>query len=455
MSLFPLFSSQSFRRFLWDGDLHQRPRWQRILVQGLRLGHAIARDLTQGHLNLRAMGLVYTTLLSLVPLLAVSFSVLKGFGVHNQVEPLLLNALAPLGEKSVEISRKIIEFVDNMKVGVLGSVGLAMLLYTVISLIQKIEEAFNYTWHVARVRSFAHRFSRYLSVLLVGPVLFFTALGLAASVRSNRYLQLVLTIEPMGTLFHEFSKLVPYFLLAATFAFVYVFVPNTRVRPRSALLGALVAATLWQSMGWIFAVFLVDSTRYTAIYSGLAIVVVFMIWVYIAWVILLVGASIAFYHQHPQYLAAPAREQPLSNRRKEGLALRLAAEVARRYYQGRAPWDAEALAKTLALPSANIQYLLDLLVAGGYLLATAGDPPGYVPARDPEGTDLHSLLEFVRRARNDRGETEEGPPDPVTAELERRIDQALAQALASLRLKDLVVGAEGTAKSPPGAREEA
>ena len=98
----------------------------------------------EGQLTLRAMSLVYTTILSLVPLLAISFSILKGFGVHNQVEPMLLNLLAPLGNKGVEITERIVGFVDNVKVGVLGSLGFVLLFYTVVSLMQKIERTFNY-----------------------------------------------------------------------------------------------------------------------------------------------------------------------------------------------------------------------------------------------------------------------------------------------------------------------
>ena len=226
---------------LWNQRLDRLPRWQARFVWLGRLIYALARDLTQGYLTLQAMSLVYTTLLSLVPLLAVSFSVLKGFGVHNQIEPVLLSALAPLGERGTEITRQIIGFVDNMQVGVLGSVGLALLIYTVIVLIQKIEEAFNYTWRVHRPRSFTQRFSRYLSVLLVGPVLFFSALGLTASVRSTAFVQMVMAIEPMGSLLEWAGRLVPFLMISLAFAFVYVFVPNTRVRLRSALIGALAA----------------------------------------------------------------------------------------------------------------------------------------------------------------------------------------------------------------------
>jgi len=146
----------------------------------------LVRDLVDGQLTLRAMSLVYTTLLSIVPLLALSFSVLKAFGVHNQIQPMLLRFLEPLGENGAEIAHNIIEFIQRMNVGVLGAVGLVLLLYTAISLMQKIEESLNYIWHVHRPRPLADRFSRYLSVLLVGPILVFSALGITATVMRIR-----------------------------------------------------------------------------------------------------------------------------------------------------------------------------------------------------------------------------------------------------------------------------
>jgi membrane protein len=429
--------SHRIERLLWATDLRPMPAWQRYPIQLARFAHALVRDMTQGFLNLQAMSLVYTTLLSLVPLLAVSFSVLKGFGVHNELEPMLLNALAPLGENGREITARIIEFVDNMKVGVLGSVGLAMLLYTVVSLIQKIEAAFNYTWHVTRARAFAQRFSQYLSVLLVGPVLFFSAMGLTASVRSNAFVQAVMAFEPMGTVLELIGRLVPYLILAAAFAFVYVFVPNTRVRPRSAMVGALVAAALWQLVGWGFAVFMSGSTKYTAIYSGMAIVILFMIWVYIAWLILLIGASIAFYHQHPEYLIARTRELDLSIRQRERLALQVAGQIARVYYGQEPPWAVERLAAAIGVPASNVQRSLDLLRNGGFVLPTAGDPPAYVPAHAPEAIRVADLLEEVRGYVDGGNGLGGVPPDAAIASVEARIEGALDQALAGMTLKDL------------------
>ncbi|MDH3930474.1 MAG: YihY/virulence factor BrkB family protein, partial [Deltaproteobacteria bacterium] len=169
------------RKNVWEVELSSLPWWKSWLTRVLRVFYVVIRDLLEGQLTLRAMSLVYTTLLAMVPLLAVSFSVLKGFGVHNQIEPLLLNFLRPMGERGVEVTSRIIGFVDSVKAGVLGSVGFALLIYTVISLIQKIEQACNDTWQVNRSRPLSQKFSDYLSVILIGPLLVFSALGITAS----------------------------------------------------------------------------------------------------------------------------------------------------------------------------------------------------------------------------------------------------------------------------------
>jgi len=235
--------------------------WKKRVMRTARLAIVLFRDITQGQLTLWTMSLVYTTLLSIVPLLALSFSVLKAFGVHNQVEPLLENLLAPLGEDGQEITSRLIGFIENMNVGVLGAVGLGLLIYTVISLVQKIEESFNAIWHVTQLRSLGDRFSRYLSVLLVGPILVFAALGITTMVVRTETAQTILAIEPFGGLVLGIGKLVPYALVIGAFTFFYIFVPNTRVRFAPAFVAGIVGGILWQSAGWGFAVFVASSTR--------------------------------------------------------------------------------------------------------------------------------------------------------------------------------------------------
>ena len=169
-------------QFIWGRPEQPRLRWQLHALRLVRTVLVLVRDLAFGQLTLRAMSLVYPTLLSIVALLALSFSLLKVFGVYSQIEPLLLNLLEPLGDKGVEVASRIAEFIENMNVGVLGALGLTLLLYTAISLMQKIEESLNFIWHIPHPRRLGERFSRYLSVLMVGPILVFSALGVTATV---------------------------------------------------------------------------------------------------------------------------------------------------------------------------------------------------------------------------------------------------------------------------------
>jgi membrane protein len=429
------------RRLVFEGDLGDMPpsrRWPLALARGL---FAIGRDLAEGQLTLRAMSLVYTTLLSMVPLLALAFSVLKAFGVHNQVEPFLYNLLQPLGERSEEIVFRVISFVDNMRVGVLGFLGLVFLVYTAVSLVQKIEDAFNYTWRVRRHRNLAQRFSGYLSVILIGPVLVVSAMGVTASVMSTALMQQVLAIEPFGTLVALVGRLVPYLLIIGAFAFIYVFVPNTRVRALPALVGALVAGLLWQTTGFVFASLAVDSTtRFAAIYSGFAIMIMLLIWLHLSWLILLLGANVTFYVQHPQYMLVPRNRSRLSGRLKDGLALALMRDIGEHYHAGQPAPTADQLAQDMGLPGESVERVIDALAARGLLTATASDPPGWVPGRDMETITLLDCLDAVRGS----GDIDAEPPDPdgrVHAVL-ADADTAMRGALGTRSVKDLLAARE-------------
>ncbi|NIP73299.1 MAG: YihY/virulence factor BrkB family protein [Gammaproteobacteria bacterium] len=427
-------------RAIWERDIRTLPRYQARLLFGVRVSYAVLRDLADGQVTLRAMSLVYTTLLSLVPLLAVSFSVLKAFGVHNQIEPVLLNLLAPLGVQGIEITERIVGFVDNVRAGLLGSLGLAFLIYTVISLIQKIERAFNFTWHVSHHRPLSQRFSDYLSVIIIGPVLLFSAIGLTASISSTALVQWLTTVPGLGALVEVTGALLPYALVIAAFAFIYVFVPNTKVRVSSALVGAVVAGVLWETAGWMFATFVVTSVKYAAIYSAFATLIVFMIWLYLSWVILLTGASIAFYHQHPEHLSAHRREVELSARMKEKVALLVMGLIAERYYLRRPAWTAESLSQHLRLPMDTVDTVIQILEQDGFLARTLSEPPTFLPCRAPETVPLKEVLAAVRRW----GEGPHLAPQRLVEmaavdALFERAEGSRDQALDGRTIKDLVV----------------
>lgn len=427
-------------QWLWKDELRTLSAPRRSVIASVRVLVVLARQLLGGQLNLRAMSLVYTTLLSVVPLLAVSFSVLKGFGVHNQLEPVLLNFLAPLGAKGVEVSNNIIGFVENVKVGVLGSLGLVFLLYTVVSLTQKVESSFNFVWQVERLRALAQRFSSYLTVILVGPVLMFTALGVTATVMNTSLVQYLISVKPLGEVIVLGSRLIPYLLVIAAFTFIYMFIPNTRVKLLPAVVGGVVAGVLWQTSGWAFAAFVATSTNYAAIYSGFAILILLLIWLYLSWMILLLGAQVAFYVQHPQYVTREPVRFDLSNRLRERLALQLMFMVADHHLNGREPWTLDAFAQHLGLPMQPVNQVLRLMINTGFVAETNEEPPAYLPRRDIETIALADLLDVVRSAGESRLLTVKSLPhqDQVEDAMES-VRRAVQQQLGARTLRDLVV----------------
>lgn len=392
----------SLTHSIWLTELSDIPGWKVRLVKVTRVLFAVIRDLKDGQLTLRAMSLVYTTLLSLVPLLAVSFSVLKAFGVHNQIEPLLLNLLTPLGPQGIEITANIIGFVEKMKVGVLGAIGVALLFYTVVSLMQKIEDAFNFAWRVSHVRPLHQRFSDYLSVLMIGPVLVFSAVGLTGSLMSNSFVTWLAEFAVLGSLIESLTRLAPYLLIIGAFTFIYIFIPNTKVKLVPALSGALVAGVLWKTAGTLFASVVVSSTTYVAIYSAFATLIFFLIWLYVGWLILLVGANIAFYIQNPDYVTSPRRELHLSNNMKERLALAIMLSIARNFYHDEKMLTGKQIAHQLNTPSDIIEGVLQALEDQTLISQTNDKTPRYLPAQPLEEMSVADVLHAIRHANEDR-----------------------------------------------------
>lgn len=423
---------------LWRSDAPPRGWAVAIGLTALRLVAVIVRAARDSSLNLRAMGLVYSTLLSIVPLLAVSFSVLKAFGAHYRIEPFLAQGLEPLGAKGAEITSRVVEFVNNMQVGVLGAVGVVGLLYTVLALIDRIEDSLNYIWQVRRARGLARKFTDYLSILLVGPVLVFAALAVIASAQSHWLVQRIVAITPLEWVaVFVAGQVVPFLFLWGAFSFLYTFAPNTYVSPRAALLGGAVAAVLWQLAGVAFAAFIAGSTRYTAIYSSFAALVVFLIWLYVGWLVVLIGGQVAYFQQYPaSYLAARTRQ---GTSLRERIALAALLEVTRRHVSGHPPVPLRVLATVVTAPVAVLERLVDDFVRRGILLRSA-EPEAVALARAPEQVSVAEVLRVVRDPDDEGRVAPDDVPDAV-AEVLRARDRAVADAVEGVTLRSLIARA--------------
>lgn len=431
------------------GDREDLPPARIFLIRVHQILVAISRDLMDGGLTLRTTSLVYTTLLSLVPLLAFSFAVLKGFGIHNQMEPWVLQFLEPLGPQREEFADRILGFVEKIEVGVLGAVGLGFLMITVGSLIYKIETGFNYIWQIQESRHWPRSLGGYLSVILGGPVLLFTASGMANAVLEWGPFRTLTNQEPFQTLVFVLGHILPTLLVIAAGAFIYRLIPNTRVSLRAALVGGVVAGLLWQGCGWVFGAFIGTSTRYTAIYSSFAIGLLFMIWLYVIWLILLVGGRIAFYVQSPQYLDQPRLDELLVGPERERAGLTVLCLVAEAFLRGRERWTLPELERRLVLPRRPLQGMLGDLEAVGLIAATRGPPPAYLPAGDPDRVLVKEAFEAIRQAR---GQGPEGvlriPAHPAAEAIMEELEIGLGDQLGNATLASFLEPEEERGKKP-------
>jgi len=418
-------------RALIEADLDAMSSLRRRGILALRVLGAVGRDIAQGQLALRAMSMVYTTLLSLVPLLAVSVSVLKGFGVHETVvQPALAQFLAPLGERGLEITDQIVAFVDNINGKALGAAGLAFLIYTAFSLVHKVEAAFNWVWRVQEARSIGRRLSEYLSVLLIGPLTIFVALGLTASVFSRESVEGLTDIGVVSDSLLALGRIVPYLLVISVFTFMYSFMPNTKVRLVPAVIGAIASGIMWQSAGLLFATFVASSSQTTIIYSGFAILVFFLIWLYVAWMILLIGSSISFYVQNPRYTRGLGRVRDLANRGREEAALAIMFLVGRAHREGNKRPSADDLARQLVVPSESLYFVFSRLRRHQLLVDAAEG--GLLPGRALTDIRLRDVFSAVRDAEGKGGQmvsdhplTDQLPVRGILDEIEAAYDTAL------------------------------
>ena len=218
-----------FEQALFDPSLGAtRPVLGRLVVTG-RYAYALARDLWAGDLNLRAMSLVYTTLLSVFPLIAFALSVLKGLGLHHDLAPAIAEFLRPLGVHAGELAARIVEVVDRLQGRLVGTLGFAVLVYNVLGAIQKLEESFNYIWNVPRLRGAGRRIGEYLGVMIVAPVAIVTTFGVAAGLANRGSIGWLRLHTPLGYVFSAIHQLTPWLLTSLALAFLYSFIPNTHI----------------------------------------------------------------------------------------------------------------------------------------------------------------------------------------------------------------------------------
>ncbi len=384
---------------IWHVDLRSLTRIESLLVRLLKLLIFLIRQFHADKLLTRASALTYSSLLSIVPFLAVVFAVMKAFGLHIDLAQPLCDLLAPLGERGDTIAMQILEFVENSQTGALGAVGFAALLVTVLSILNNIEVSVNEIWHVQRMRSWLRRVADYTALLVIGPLSLFLVFTATASVMSSHVARVVVSNPVFHIVGFLGLKLAPYVVSSLVFALVIGLVPNTRVRLDAAVVGGIFSGVAWQASNWAFAHFVVSASRASAreiLFAGFAALPLFLLWMYLGWVVFLLGAELGYVVQNAGVMEWRELERRYGHGLRVYIGLRAVLALVWHFVKGEAVPDTAKLSASVGAPVPILEEVLAVLEQQNLLLRSGNGVQKYVLSRDPELVTVAEVLEHLR-----------------------------------------------------------
>jgi len=427
---------------LWRFPLRKLPAGKYHLLRLARIAVLSFREFHRDKCQLRASALTFYSLLSVVPIVAIAFGIARGFGLEKVFENQLLQNLQ--GQR--EVAEQIIAFarslLENTRGGEIAGVGVVLLFWAVVRMLGNIESAFNEIWGVQQGRNLARKFSDYLSVMLICPVLLIVS-GSATVFMASRADVLSQAHTIMGVLtplIKVFLKLMPFLVLWGLLTFVYIFMPNIKVNFKSGMIAGVVAGTLFQLVQWGYVKLQILVAKYSAIYGSFAALPLFLIWLQISWLIVLFGAELAFAHQNVETFEFEPDCLKASHSFKKLLALVITHLCVKRFARGEKGPTAEEVAHKLEIPVRLVRELLHRLVEAG-VLCEVGDEgekePIYQPARSIELLTIKFVIDALERAGSDRIPVAETQELSELRERLERFGELLERSDANIALKDI------------------
>lgn len=383
---------------LWRIRLQDQPKPRSYWIKTLRVLVLSIRGFDEDRCMLRASALTFYTLISIVPILAMIFGIAKGFGFEQVLEEHVRRQFQGQEEvltHAITFSRNLLE---NTRGGLIASVGVIFLFWSVIKVLGNIERSFNEIWGIKKPRSWMRKFSDYLSFMLICPVLFIMASSMTVVVSSqvNAALATLPYLSFLAGPVRILLRLLPFAILWGLFGFMYLFLPNGKVKLRSALLGGILAGTIYQITQWGYITFQIGIARHNAIYGSFAALPLFLVWLQLSWLILLYGAEISFAHEHADTYEYEQDCLRASFAFKRLLALAVAKECIDRFSEKQPPPAAVEVSQKLGSPIRLVNEILYDLTAAGILSEVAGDQdntPAYQPAVDIGDLTIRDVLD--------------------------------------------------------------
>jgi membrane protein len=434
---------QFLTRDIWRQDFSKVSTVRKIFYQQIILSFLVVRAYVEDRLPVRAAALVYSTLLAVFPILAITFAVLRGFDYHLKLEPQLLAWAEPFGEQVTALVPALIKGISDLDLTLFPILGVVILIISIFTIVSNIERAFNDIWHLQKLRSPHRRFADLAGIFFFIPLLI---IGVPVI---NTYLQSIPILHAMTQnpgIMWVVKKSTPLALSVFVFFFLYIVIPNTKVRIDSAIIGALLAGIAWQIANFYFAKFFVMSFQTgfkEALYSGFASLPMVLIWLYLAWTVVLLGAEISYAHQNQSKMTWDIRKTTYSFKFRENIAMHMLLFIYKKFLTGEDASHYAEIKESFHLPERLINEILTNLIELKFIYLLEGDEreSRYTPARNPEMLTVQDILEGIRtRGASATIEKKNDDIYTIVEKLESEYIELLSHSFATQSVKELLEG---------------
>ncbi|MBN1276897.1 MAG: YihY/virulence factor BrkB family protein [Deltaproteobacteria bacterium] len=342
---------------IWNTSISDISRGKSFLIRQLRIIVLAARGFMNDRVQLRASALTLYTMLSIIPFVAIAFGIAKGFGLDQRLQELLVQEFQSQPEVLTWILNQAGNAIQDTRGGYIAGVGLIILLWSVMSLLDQIESSFNHIWQIQVSRPWLRKFTDYLAIMLIAPIVLTLSSSITVFVTTELY-STTESLEFIKPIVGFFIKLAPYVLTWIGLTILFIIMPNTKVKFMPALMAAIITGTILQLLQWLYIDLQFGISKLSAIYGSFAAIPLFIIWVQSSWIILLLGAELTFANQNLTRYEIEYESLNVSHHQRKALTLMIMKTIVNNFTTGEKAVSSESLSKNLKLP---VRLVLDIL----------------------------------------------------------------------------------------------
>ena len=422
---------------IWNTDLSNTSMIKRLLHSTIKILLVVFKGIKDDKIELRASALTFFTLLSIVPVLAMAFGIGKGFGLEKELEKQLLENFSSHEEvllQSLEFARSLLE---NTKGGMIAGIGLLFLFYAVMQLLNNIEASFNDIWYITKQRSFTRKLTDYVAIILISPILIIVADGLTIFM-SNQIEDLTKTVSLLGlfkSVIFPLLRLAPFIAIWILFTLIYLIMPNTTVKFKSAFIAGILAGSTFQIMQWLLIRFQINVSEYNAIYGSFAAIPLFLGWLQISWLIVLYGSEISYAIQNVNSHESNMNAKNFSNAFKKKVALATSLLVVQNFKINEPSLELNAINLAIKVPKKLLVEVVNTLVQANILSEIRGNTTTYQPGID---TDLLTI-QYILNKYDEVGKSIENDNEIISlfSDIMININQIIAKSTHNHLIKKM------------------